>query len=70
MDAESQLPAEKDGWQRWWDHGTAQGGDVIDLWAKAKGLTVKEAIDDIIQVRALEAENEKLKAQLSKLREW
>ena len=37
------------GWQRWWDHGTAQGGDVVDLWAKAKGLAVKEAIDDILR---------------------
>jgi hypothetical protein len=36
------------GWQRWFDHGTAQGGDVVDLWARAKELSVKEAIDDIL----------------------
>lgn len=37
------------GWERWWDHGTAQGGDVVDLWAKARDLAVKEAIDDILR---------------------
>ena len=37
------------GWERWWDHGTAQGGDVVDLWAKARELAVKEAIDDILR---------------------
>src|SRR4029077_13711154 len=37
------------GWERWWDHGTAQGGDVVALWAKARDLAVKEAIDDILR---------------------
>ena len=38
----------QDGWQRWWDHGSASGGDVVDLWAHAKQISVKEAIDDIL----------------------
>ena len=37
----------QDGWERWWDHGTGEGGDCVDLWAKAKGISVKEAILDI-----------------------
>lgn len=37
------------GWERWWDHGTAQGGDVVDLWAKARELAIKDAIDDILR---------------------
>jgi hypothetical protein len=38
----------QDGWERWWDHGLARGGDVCDLWARAKQISVKEAIDDIL----------------------
>ena len=38
----------QDGWERWWDHGSASGGDVVDLWARAKQISVKEAIDDIL----------------------
>jgi hypothetical protein len=38
----------QDGWERWWDHGSASGGDVIDFWARAKQISVKEAIEDIL----------------------
>jgi hypothetical protein len=38
------------GWERWWDHGSAQGGDVVDLWARAKGISVKEAVADILDL--------------------
>jgi hypothetical protein len=38
----------QDGWERWWDHGSASGGDVVDLWARAKEITVKEATLDIL----------------------
>jgi hypothetical protein len=30
--------------ERWHDQGTGEGGDVVDFWAKAKGITVQEAI--------------------------
>ena len=33
---------------RWMDHGSGQQGDVVDLWAAARGITVAEAIDDIL----------------------
>lgn len=35
------------GWERWFDHGEGSGGDVIDLWARAKGISVPEAIKDM-----------------------
>jgi hypothetical protein len=35
------------GHERWHDHGSGMGGDAIDLWAAARGITVSEAIDDI-----------------------
>jgi hypothetical protein len=38
------------GWERWWDHGQAQGGDVVDLWARAKGISVKEAVAEILDL--------------------
>ena len=38
------------GWERWWDHGSAQGGDVVDLWARAKGISVKEAVAEILDL--------------------
>lgn len=34
---------------RWHDHGTGDKGDVVDLWAMAKGLSVPEAVQDILQ---------------------
>src|SRR5258708_4747814 len=37
----------KDG-ERWYDHGTASGGDVLDLWARAKDLTLQVACADIL----------------------
>ena len=37
---------------RWHDHGEAIGGDVVDLWARAKGLSVKEALADILSLTA------------------
>jgi len=37
-----------EGWQRWFDHGRAQGGDVVDFWAIAKGISVPEAVKDIL----------------------
>ena len=36
--------------ERWHDHGEGKGGDVVDLWARAKGLSVKEAVADILRV--------------------
>ena len=36
--------------ERWYDYGEAIGGDVVDLWARAKGLSVKEALTDILRV--------------------
>ena len=38
--------------ERWFDHGEAKGGDVVDLWARAKGLSVKEALADILSLTA------------------
>ena len=32
---------------RFHDHGSGEGGDCIDLWAHAKGITVKEAISQM-----------------------
>jgi hypothetical protein len=40
----------KAGWERWFDQGEGVGGDVIDFWARAKGLSVKEAIADILEL--------------------
>jgi hypothetical protein len=37
-------------WERWFDHGEGIGGDVIDLWAKAKTLPGPEAISDLLGV--------------------
>ena len=33
------------------DHAAAQGGDVVDLWAQAKGISVKQAILEILAQR-------------------
>lgn len=33
---------------RWHDHGTGAGGDVLDLWATAKNISVPEAIQEIL----------------------
>ena len=32
---------------RFHDHGSGEGGDCIDLWARAKGISVKEAIAEM-----------------------
>ena len=38
------------GHTKWFDHGEGCGGDVIDLWQRARGLpSAKEAIRDILQ---------------------
>ena len=51
--------------ERWFDHGEAIGGDVVDLWARAKGLSVKEALTDILRVvPSMEASNRPLEAVL------
>jgi hypothetical protein len=35
---------------KWFDHGEGCGGDVIDLWARARGLSsAKEALGDILE---------------------
>lgn len=34
-----------DGGRRWKDHSTGESGDVVDFVARAKGLSVKDAID-------------------------
>ena len=44
----------KDG-ERWFDHGEGAGGDVIDLVARAKGITVKEALATLLAMTGLEA---------------
>ena len=36
---------------RFHDHATGQGGDCIDLWASAKGITVKEAVAELLALR-------------------
>jgi hypothetical protein len=33
---------------RWIDHATGEGGDVVDLWAKIKGIPIPEATRDIL----------------------
>jgi hypothetical protein len=38
----------KEGWERWFDHTTSQGGDVVDFWAIAKKISIKEAVQDIL----------------------
>ena len=35
---------------RFHDHTTGQGGDVVDLWAITKGITVKEAVAEIMGI--------------------
>ena len=47
----------KDGWERWWDYAEGAGGDVIDLWARAKGVTVKEALSSLIAMAGTEPLN-------------
>ena len=34
---------------RWHDHGTGAGGDVIDLWAAVRQISLPEAIADILR---------------------
>src|SRR4029077_12099560 len=46
----------KDG-ERWYDHGDASGGDIIDFWARAKGVTVKEALATLLAMTGSEAPN-------------
>ena len=41
--------------ERWFDHGDASGGDVIDLWAKAKGCSVTEALHTLQAMTGTEA---------------
>ena len=33
---------------RWFDHGDASGGDVLDLWATAKGIDPRDALRQIL----------------------
>jgi hypothetical protein len=33
--------------ERWFDHGDSTGGDVIDFWAKAKGITNADALAEL-----------------------
>ena len=35
-------------WERWYDHGLGVGGDVVDLWAAVRKITVPEAITEIL----------------------
>jgi DNA primase len=44
----------KDG-QRWYDQGTGEGGDVVDFWAAAKGITLQAAIDELGLMMGIEA---------------
>jgi hypothetical protein len=46
----------KDG-ERFFDHGDASGGDVVDFWAKAKGCSVKEALRQLLAMTGSEAPN-------------
>ena len=39
------------GYLRFHDHATGAGGDCIDLWALSKGISVKEAITEILAYR-------------------
>ena len=34
---------------RWQDHGSGEGGDVIDLWAAVREISLPEAIADILR---------------------
>lgn len=43
-----QIYQAKDGHQRWFDHGSASGGDCIDFWVAAKGVSSPEAIKEIM----------------------
>jgi hypothetical protein len=36
----------KDG-ERWFDHAEGVGGDIVDFYAKAKGVTIQQAIDQL-----------------------
>ena len=36
---------------RFHDHTTGQGGDVVDLWTTTKGITVKEAVAELLALR-------------------
>jgi Toprim-like len=33
--------------QRWYDHGLGTGGDIIDLWAAVKGVSLADAIREL-----------------------
>lgn len=46
----------KDG-ERFFDHGDSSGGDVVDFVAKAKGITVKEALAILCAMTGTEAPN-------------
>lgn len=42
---------------RFHDHASGEGGDCIDLWARAKGVTVKEALRQLLATTGSEAPN-------------
>ena len=46
----------KDG-ERFFDHGTGQGGDCIDFWARAKGVSVTEALTELLAITGAKALN-------------
>jgi hypothetical protein len=43
--------------ERWYDHGDSSGGDVVDFFARAKGVTVKEALHTLQSMTGAEAPN-------------
>jgi hypothetical protein len=47
----------KDGCERWWDYAEGAGGDVLDFWARAKSITVKEALISLSSMTGAEAPN-------------
>lgn len=42
----------------WIDHATGEGGDMLDLWRQARGLSVKDAIADAARTFHIEAERQ------------
>jgi hypothetical protein len=43
----------QDGIEKWLDHGTSERGDVVDLWAKAKGSSIEQALTEIESIYRL-----------------
>ena len=51
---------------QWFDHATDEGGDFIELVSKARGISLKDAAEDIISETEKQAQDLKNLAQTEK----